>query len=163
MAKPIPRVLLTYIEGLKTHDIQKIESTVSEDLRFISATRILDKQQALKMLTALYSGFPDWNYAYDGIEDRGQGNYAIKWRQGGTHTGDMGHAGNGSDPAHGQEGQYPRALLLLPRLRREAYGHLPRTYSRWSAEGNSGTGRCSASAPVRQIWPGGCPIIPAPD
>lgn len=86
MAKPIPPVLLTYVEGLKTHDIQKIASTVAEDLRFISATRVLDKQQALKMLTALYSGFPDWNYAFDGIEDRGQGNYAIKWRQGGTHT-----------------------------------------------------------------------------
>ena len=86
MAKPIPPVLLTYVEGLKTHDIQKIASTAAEELKFISATRILDKQQALKMLTALYTGFPDWSYDYDGIEDRGQGNYAIKWRQGGTHT-----------------------------------------------------------------------------
>ena len=86
MTNPIAPVLLTYIEGLKTHDIQKIASTAADDLRFISATRILGKQQALKMLTALYTGFPDWTYAYDGIEDRGQGNYAIKWRQGGTHT-----------------------------------------------------------------------------
>ncbi len=86
MAKPIPPVLLTYVEGLRTHDIQKIAGTLAEDLKFISATRILDKQQALKMLTALYTGFPDWNYAYDVIEDRGQGNYAIKWHQGGTHT-----------------------------------------------------------------------------
>ena len=87
MTKPIPPVMLTYVDGLKAHDIQKIASTAAEDLKFISATRILDKQQALKMLTALYTGFPDWNYAYDGIEDRGQGNYAIKWDQGGTHTG----------------------------------------------------------------------------
>ncbi len=74
------------MEGLKSHDIQKIAETAAEDLKFISATRILDKQQTLKMLTALYTGFPDWNYDYDVIEDRGQGNYAIKWRQGGTHT-----------------------------------------------------------------------------
>jgi len=87
MTRPIAPVLLTYIEGLKTHDIRKIADTAAEDLKFISATRILDKQQALKMLTALYAGFPDWNYAYDTIEDRGQGNYAIKWDQGGTHTG----------------------------------------------------------------------------
>jgi hypothetical protein len=86
VAKPIPPVLLNYVEGLKTHDIQKIANTAAEDLKFISATRILDKQQALKMLTALYTGFPDWSYDYDGIEDRGQGNYAIKWRQGGTPT-----------------------------------------------------------------------------
>ena len=85
MAKPIPPVLLTYVEGLKTHDIRRIAGTASEELTFISATRMLDKPQFLKMLTALYVGFPDWNYAYDGIEDRGQGNYAIKWRQGGTH------------------------------------------------------------------------------
>jgi hypothetical protein len=87
VAKPIAPVLLTYVEGLKTHDIGKIAGTAAEDLKFISATRILDKQQALKMLTALYTGFPDWSYAYDKIEDRGQGNYAIKWDQGGTHTG----------------------------------------------------------------------------
>ncbi|MGQ0577356.1 MAG: ester cyclase [Betaproteobacteria bacterium] len=86
MARPIPRVLRTYVEGLRTHDIGKIAGTVSDDLTFISATRMLDKAQFLKMLTALYAGFPDWNYACDPIEDRGQGNYAIKWRQGGTHT-----------------------------------------------------------------------------
>ena len=54
---------------------------------FISATRILTKPQFLKMLSALYTGFPDWRYEYHEIEDRGQGNFAIKWRQGGTHRG----------------------------------------------------------------------------
>jgi hypothetical protein len=82
-----PPVLLDYVEGLKTHDIARIAGTVAEDLLFISATRILDKAQFLKMLTALYAGFPDWTYEYNVIEDRGQGNYAIKWRQGGTHRG----------------------------------------------------------------------------
>ncbi|HUF21283.1 MAG TPA: hypothetical protein VMP00_11075, partial [Burkholderiales bacterium] len=48
--------------------------------------RVLAKAQFLAMLRALYAGFPDWHYAHDGVEDRGQGNYAIRWHQGGTHT-----------------------------------------------------------------------------
>ncbi|MGH8679856.1 MAG: hypothetical protein ACREUQ_16115 [Burkholderiales bacterium] len=84
--KDIPAVILDYIEGLKSHDIGRIAASCAEDLCFVSATRMLDKVQFLKMLAALYGGFPDWTYAYDQIEDRGQGNFAIKWRQGGTHT-----------------------------------------------------------------------------
>lgn len=85
--KPTPPVLLAYIEGLKAHDVEKVGGTAAEDIVFISATRVLDKPRFLAMLAALYAGFPDWHYAYDRIEDRGQGNYAVKWRQGGTHTG----------------------------------------------------------------------------
>jgi predicted ester cyclase len=87
MQTTTPQSLLDYVEGLRTHDVDKVASTVTDDLRFISATRIIDKQQFLAMLTALYAGFPDWTYKFDTIEDRGQGNYAIKWHQGGTHTG----------------------------------------------------------------------------
>ncbi len=87
MQTPAPQALLDYVEGLRTHDVDKVASTAGDDLRFISATRILDKQQFLAMLAALYAGFPDWTYKFDSIEDRGQGNYAIKWDQGGTHTG----------------------------------------------------------------------------
>ena len=87
MNRPIPHVLTEYVSGLVSHDIGKIATTVSEDLLFISATRILRKAQFLDMLNALYSGFPDWLYEYDAVEDRGQGNYAIQWRQSGTHTG----------------------------------------------------------------------------
>jgi hypothetical protein len=39
------------------------------------------------MLSALYAGFRDWNHGHEGIEGRSEGNYAIKWRQSGTHTG----------------------------------------------------------------------------
>jgi len=107
VAKPIPPVLLTYVEGLKTHDIRKIAGTVSDNLTFISATRMLDKAHFLKMLTALYTGFPDWNYAYDGIEDRGQGNYAIKWRQGGTHTAEWAMPGMEPIPPTGRKVSIP--------------------------------------------------------
>ena len=87
-----PAVLLRYVEGLRTHDVELVASTVSDDLVFIAATRRLDKAQFLAMLRALYTGFPDWSYAYDGVE-LNDGVYAIKWRQGGTHTGTWNLAG----------------------------------------------------------------------
>ncbi len=87
MTKAIAAALKDYVSGLETHDVDKIATTVSHELLFISATRILDKSGFLAMLKALYTAFPDWHYQHEGIEDRGQGNYAIKWHQSGTHTG----------------------------------------------------------------------------
>ncbi|HTS52542.1 MAG TPA: ester cyclase [Burkholderiales bacterium] len=82
----IPPVLLTYIEGLKAHDVRKIADTVSEDLAFVSASRTLNKAEFLKMLNALYTGFPDWHYDHDAPQWRAD-LIAVKWRQGGTHQG----------------------------------------------------------------------------
>jgi len=82
----IPQVLLEYMQGLATHDLERVAATVSDDLRFIAATRVLDKAQFLAMLRALYTGFPDWHYDHDPIEVRPDC-FAVKWRQGGTHTG----------------------------------------------------------------------------
>jgi predicted ester cyclase len=82
----IPPVLIAYIEGLKAHDVPKIGGTVSDDLAFVSANRTLSKPEFLKMLNALYTGFPDWSYDHDPIELQGEV-YAVKWRQGGTHKG----------------------------------------------------------------------------
>ncbi|SRR5581483_3492316 len=87
MSEGIPDALLDYVEGLKTHDIVRVAASVSDELEFLSAAKLLDKAEFLDMLRALYNGFPDWNYEYDRVEDLGDGNYAIKWRQGGTHTG----------------------------------------------------------------------------
>lgn len=87
MSNPTPKVLLDYVAGLHDHDLGKVADAVADNLLFISATRILDKPQFIAMLSALYEGFPDWRHANDAIEDRGQGNYAIRWYQTGTHTG----------------------------------------------------------------------------
>lgn len=86
-ASNIPTVLLDYVEGLKAHDVERVARTVADDLLFVAATQMLTKPQFLAMLRALYTGFPDWRYEHDRIENRGQGNYAIRWRQSGTHTG----------------------------------------------------------------------------
>ncbi len=87
MNQLIPQALVEYVSGLVSHDVARITTTISDDLLFVSATRVLGKVQFLDMLKALYGGFPDWTHEYDEIEDRGEGNYAIKWRQGGTHSG----------------------------------------------------------------------------
>lgn len=103
----IPQALLDYIAGLASHDVAKVGSTVTDDLAFVSAGRTLSKPQFLSMLTALYTGFPDWNYAYDEIEDRGHGDYAIKWRQGGTHLGVFAMPGLDPIPPTGRSVRIP--------------------------------------------------------
>ena len=104
--QPIPKALTTYVEGLKTHDIEKIASTVSVDLAFIAATRTLDKPQFLAMLRALYTGFPDWNYDHDPIEFH-ERVYAVKWRQGGTHLGVWAMPGMDPIPPTGRSVKIP--------------------------------------------------------
>ncbi len=52
------------------------------------------------MLRALYAGFPDWRYEHDAPERRGDV-IAIKWRQGGTHTGAFEWPGLETIPATG--------------------------------------------------------------
>jgi predicted ester cyclase len=102
----IPPVLLDYIDGLRTHDVERIAGTVADDLAFVAATRTLTKPQFLAMLRALYAGFPDWHYDYDGVEVRPDC-YAIKWRQGGTHTGTWDLPGMASIPPTGKAVRIP--------------------------------------------------------
>jgi hypothetical protein len=81
----IPAFLFDYMEGLKTHDVNRIAGTVADDMVVITATATLNKAQFLRMLRALYAAFPDWRYEHDAPEIRGEV-IAVKWRQGGTHT-----------------------------------------------------------------------------
>jgi len=83
-----PDALVRYVEGLKTHDLAKIECAVAPDVRFVSPARTLRRDEFLAMLRALYAGFPDWTYDHDPPEVRGEV-IAIRWRQGGTHTGTL--------------------------------------------------------------------------
>jgi SnoaL-like domain len=82
----IPPVIGRYIEGLKSHDVDRIAGTVADDLAFVTPARTMSKPQFLAFLRALYAGFPDWRYDHDPprpLADRG---IAVRWRQGGTHT-----------------------------------------------------------------------------
>lgn len=86
--KTIPPVLLTYINGLETHDVAKIASTVADDLRFVTPTAVVDKERFLSFLHALYAAFPDWRYDHDEPEVYDDA-IAVKWRQSGTHAGTL--------------------------------------------------------------------------
>lgn len=102
----IRAVLFRYMEGLKTHDVDRIASTIADDLVFVTATATLTRDQFLQMLRALYAGFPDWHYDHDEPEVQGEV-IAVRWRQGGTHTGTFALAGMPSIPATGKKVAIP--------------------------------------------------------
>jgi len=102
----IPTVLLRYMEGLKTHDVDRIATTVSDALAFVTATATLNKEQFLRMLRALYTGFPNWHYDHDEPEMRSD-LIAVRWRQGGTHTGTFALPGLPPVPATGRQVKIP--------------------------------------------------------
>lgn len=102
----IPAVLLRYVAALKRHDVDAIAETVADDVAFVTPARTLDKAAFLAMLRALYTGFPDWHYEHDAPEPR-DGEFAIKWRQGGTHTGTFALPGLDPVPATGRRVRIP--------------------------------------------------------
>ena len=81
-----PAPLLTYMEGLRRHDIAMIASSFAPDLRFVTPVRTMDSTQTLAFLHALYGGFPDWHYDNDSPRVMPDGSWGVFWRQGGTHT-----------------------------------------------------------------------------
>ncbi len=97
----IPTVIHSYIEGLKAHDVDPIAATVAEDLAFVTPARALSKPESLGMLRALYPGFPGWHYGHDPPERHGDV-IAVRWRQGGTHTGTFAWPGLEPIPATGR-------------------------------------------------------------
>ena len=107
----MPAFLYTYIQSLKTHDVDLIAGTVSEDLEFVSKSKTLGKEEFLAMLRALYAGFPDWNYDNDAPEIR-DGIIAIRWRQGGTHTGDFALPGMPTIPPTGKKVTIPEHFFF---------------------------------------------------
>jgi predicted ester cyclase len=107
----VPPVLRSYIEGLKAHDVERVASTVSEDLAFVSSGRTLDKSQFLGMLRALYAAFPDWQYDHSRPEV-GEEVIAIKWRQWGTHSGTFAMSGVNPIEATGRRVTIPEQYFF---------------------------------------------------
>jgi len=86
VALPPPAALLAYMEGLKAHDIGRIGRALADTVRFVTPARSMGKAETLGFLTALYAGFPDWHYDNDPPAACSDGSWAVRWRQGGTHT-----------------------------------------------------------------------------
>lgn len=111
MIVEIPESLASYIVGLKAHDVDGIAATLSDDLAFVTPSRTLDKPQFLAMLRALYGGFPDWHYDHDPPEWRGDA-IAVRWRQGGTHTGTFAWPGLDPVPPTGRRVTIPEHFFF---------------------------------------------------
>ena len=141
-----PLVLRTYIEGLETHDVAKIAATVAKHLAFVLADRKLDKSQFLAMLRALYAAFPDWRYEHSPPELR-QEFIAIKWRQGGTHTGTFKMAGLDPIEATGRAVNIPEQYFFC-RVRGGRIVEIrPDPVRGGCAVGNPGTNRIDMTTP----------------
>ena len=93
MNASVPAALLRYMDGLKARDLEMIGSSLSESVQFITPFRTMGKPMILDFLSALYLGFPDWNYEHDQAELLEDGSFAVFWRQGGTHTGTLSFPG----------------------------------------------------------------------
>jgi hypothetical protein len=93
-----PAALLAYMDGLRSHDVGVIGRALSDTVRFVTPVRAMDKAQTLAFLAALYVGFPDWHYDNDAPVPDPDGSWAVRWRQGGTHTGTLVFAGFPSVP-----------------------------------------------------------------
>jgi hypothetical protein len=98
----IPPVIGCYIEGLRTHDVDRIAGTVADDLAFVTPARTMSKPQFLAFLRALYAGFPDWRYDHDPPRLLADDAIAVRWRQGGTHTETLALPGFDAVPATGR-------------------------------------------------------------
>ncbi|NIP98793.1 MAG: nuclear transport factor 2 family protein [Akkermansiaceae bacterium] len=103
----VPAALSTYMEGLKTHDLDKIASSFADGVVFVTPARTMKRDEILAFLAALYRGFPDWHYDHDPPVFREDGAIGVKWRQGGTHTDTLEFPGFDACPATGKSVTIP--------------------------------------------------------
>jgi predicted ester cyclase len=106
----MPEILFTYIAGLKALDVNKIAGTLAADLRVITSANTVNKERFLAFLHALYTAFPDWHYDHDEPELRAD-EIAVRWRQGGTHTGTLTLPGIAAVAATGKQVKIPEQFF----------------------------------------------------
>jgi hypothetical protein len=108
----IPLVLLQYMQGLKTHDLNLIALSVADEARVVLPKGALAKSGFLAFLTALYAAFPDWDYKHDAPESSGENRFAVKWYQSGTHTDALILPERGPVPATGKRIRIPAQFFF---------------------------------------------------
>lgn len=102
-----PATLLAYMDGLRVHDVTAIANALADTLRFVTPRRTMNKAETLAFLTALYAGFPDWHYDNDAPVLAADGSWAVRWRQGGTHSATLAFPGFPPVPATGRRVTIP--------------------------------------------------------
>lgn len=110
MTRP-PNSLLVYMDGLKTRDVTMIGRSLTDAVRFVTPVRTMNKSEILAFLSALYDGFPDWNYDNDPPESVSDGHWRVKWRQGGIHTRTLALPGFPAVPATNRNVHIPQQFF----------------------------------------------------
>lgn len=82
-----PAALIRYMDGLKAHSVEQIASTFADEVRFVTPVKSMRSEEIVAFLAALYRGFPDWAYENEPPRLLDNGSWAVRWKQGGTHTG----------------------------------------------------------------------------
>ena len=103
----VPPALELYIDGLKSHDLEKIGASFADEVVFVTPARTMGRDEILAFLAALYRGFPDWSYDHDPLVLRKDGSIGVFWRQGGTHTETLEFPGFDAYPATGKSVTIP--------------------------------------------------------
>jgi hypothetical protein len=103
----VPPALELYIDGLKSHDLEKIGASFADGIVFVTPARTMVGDEILAFLGALYRGFPDWSYDHDPPVPRGDGMIGVMGRQGGTHTETLEFPGFEAYPATGKSVTIP--------------------------------------------------------
>lgn len=98
----IPEALELYMDGLKSHDIEKIAASFAPQIQFVTPAKSMGHDDILAFLSALYRGFPDWSYQHEPPVRRENGTIGVKWHQGGTHTETLEFPGFGAYAATGR-------------------------------------------------------------
>ena len=94
-----PAALIHYMDGLRAHDVEQIASTFADEIRFVTPVKSMGRHEIVAFLAALYRGFPDWAYENEPPRRLKDGSWAVRWKQGGKHTGRLEFAGfPGVDP-----------------------------------------------------------------
>jgi hypothetical protein len=99
------------MQGLRAHDIDLIGSTLSDEARFVTPVRTMQKAQILEFLQALYAGFPNWSYENDPPEPTGGSGWRVSWLQGGTHTNALALSGFPAVAATGRQVRIPKQFF----------------------------------------------------
>jgi predicted ester cyclase len=83
----IPQPLCaTYFDALAEKDVERAAATLSGDLVFVTPVEAWDKDTLVRLLTALFEGFPDWRFDHGELRREGD-TVSTTLSMSGTHTG----------------------------------------------------------------------------
>jgi hypothetical protein len=67
-----PRAIVTeYFKALDAKDVDRAAGTLADDLVFVTPVEPWDKETLVRLLRALFDGFPDWRFGHGELRAHG--------------------------------------------------------------------------------------------